>query len=127
MLERWMGFTLLRIVAKPFRVRKRPSWNVNNGALVCGEILMKSRSALTGQRRERFLMSLMVNPCRKGSVFEAFMYMSMVVLEMIVRSVRHSVVAGSYDLTCEEVYSETRKKPKKAVIIAAQIISLSSL
>ena len=42
------------------------------------------------------------------------------------RSLYCRVVEGSYFVLCEEVYSETRRKPKKAVVMAAQSISLSS-
>ena len=45
---------------------------------------------------------------------------------MRARSLRSRVVEGSYEVFLGEVYSDILRKPKKAVVIAAQIMILSS-
>ena len=41
-------------------------------------------------------------------------------------SAKSRVVEGSYEVFLWAVYSEIRRKPKKAVVMAAQIMTLSS-
>ena len=62
---------------------------------------------------------------RKGSVLEAFMLMLIKCSPWVTSSYRR-VYKGSYMVLWEEVYSDTLRKPKNAVVMAAQIIILSS-
>ena len=113
-LERFLvpgGLTLLSVAAKFVRVRNLPSWNLKSGPDWWGEIRMYSSKAWTGQSGESFLMMRIVVPTRKGSVFEAFILMSMVLRFLMRMSDLHRVVAGSYDLAREDVYSEILKNP----------------
>ena len=72
---------------------------------------MYSSNALTGQSGELFLMMRTVVPIRKGSVFDAFIFTSMVFRFLMRMSDLHRVAAGSYDLAREDVYSEILKNP----------------
>ena len=45
---------------------------------------------------------------------------------LYVMSSKHNVVSGSYFCVCDEQYSEERRKPKKAVVTAAQSMHLSA-
>ena len=67
-----------------------------------------------------------MDPIRKGSVLEALILKSITSGDMMRRSEWHNVTAGSKDLTWDDVYSETRRNPKKAVNMAARSINLSS-
>ena len=82
-------------------------------------------SAFTGQRIVLLASSLMVTPCRKGSVLEDLMCRRMESLRMRI-SLNKRVMVGSCVVLRSVVYSDTRRKPKKAVVIAAQSITLSS-
>ena len=77
-----------------------------------------------GQSRELLAARRMETPSRKGSVLEAFMCI-VAMSSAMERSSYSKVEVGSYFVLCEEVYSETLMKPKKAVVIAAQSINLS--
>ena len=66
----------------------------------------------------------MVVPWRNGSVFDALMCNEMN-CGVMVTSCRHKVVEGTYCLTCDAVYSETRRNPWNAVSMAAQSMALS--
>ena len=81
--------------------------------------------AVTGHKGELLAAILIVIPWRKGSVFEALMCIFANSWDSV-KSWTRRVVEGSYFVLWEEVYSETRRKPKKAVVRAAQILSLSS-
>lgn len=82
-------------------------------------------SAFTGQRIVLLASSLMVTPCRKGSVLEDLMCRRMESLRMRI-SLNKRVMVGSCVVLRSVVYSDTRRNPKKAVVIAAQSITLSS-
>ena len=84
-----------------------------------------SRRAFIGQRGELLAARPIVIPCRKGSVLEALM----LILAMLCsrdKSSYNKVDCGSYLVLCVDVYSDTLRKPKNAVVMAAQNISLSS-
>ena len=72
-----------------------------------------------------FAARRIVIPWRNGSVFEALISMWAMSSARFMLSKRR-VTEGSNFVLCVEVYSDTRRKPKKAVVIAAQIMSLSS-
>ena len=83
------------------------------------------RRAWTGHSGVLLAARRTVTPCRKGSVLEALMFMFAMSFSMLTSSNRRVVEGSNFDLWVE-VYSETQRKPKKAEIMAAQIISLSS-
>ena len=66
-----------------------------------------------------------VTPCRKGSVFEVFR-LRCAESFLIVTSLNNRLVVGSNWVFLEVVYSDMRRKPKNAVVIAAHSINLSS-
>jgi hypothetical protein len=68
----------------------------------------------------------MMVPTLKGSVFEALILTSMMFGDLMYVSERYRVTLGSWDLTWDDVYSDTLKNPKNAVSMAAQSITLSS-
>ena len=78
-----------------------------------------------GQINESFAASLMMMPCLKGSVLEALIRMWAKLPSRVMSDMR-SVVVWSYFVLCVEVYSDTLRNPKKAVVNAAQSITLSS-
>ena len=78
-----------------------------------------------GHRDDPLAANLTVTPCLKGSVLEDFSLMAAVVWATET-SPTHNVVEGSKDRTSFDVYSEIRRKPKNAVIMAAHIITLSA-
>ena len=72
-----------------------------------------------------FAARRIVIPWRNGSVLEAFISMWAMPSARFMLSKRR-VTEGSNFVLWVEVYSDTRRKPKKAVVMAAQIMSLSS-
>ena len=64
-----------------------------------------------GQRGDELLYRQMVVPCRKGSVFDAFICSEIERGVMMRTSLKHRVVVGSYLWMCVDVYSETRRNP----------------
>ena len=74
--------------------------------------------AVTGQRIVWFAASRMVVPIRNGSVLDALMTMLAMPFWRFMSSY-NNVDEGSYFVSWEEVYSETRRNPKKAVVMAA--------
>ena len=77
-----------------------------------------------GHRGELFAARRKVTPVRKGSVFDDFMRREAEV-GVRVRSEVNRVEEGSNLCLVGEVYSDTRRKPKKAVKRAAHSINLS--
>ena len=67
---------------------------------------------------------LTVTPSLKGSVLDAFIQIQAPSV-VKARSCLRSVIEGSKQVFRVEVYSEIRKNPKNAVVIAAQSIILS--
>ena len=78
-----------------------------------------------GHKIVSFAARQIVSPWRKGSVFEAFISM-WAMSSVSFRLSYRRVTEGSYFVLCVDVYSDTRRKPKKAVVMAAQSMSLSS-
>ena len=82
-------------------------------------------SAVIGQRIVLLAASRMVVPMRNGSVLDSLMTMFAMPFWRFMSSY-NNVDEGSYFVLWDEVYSETRRNPKKAVVMAAQSMSLSS-
>ena len=107
------------------RVRKEPLRNMKRGEEVGKErVQIYWERARMGHKREPLADMRRVTPTRKGSVFDDLMRRA-ALEEVRVRSECNKVVFGSYLDFVGDVYSETRRKPKKAVRRAAHIISLS--
>ena len=98
---------------------------MNRGPTLFGCDIMYDSRAWTGHRGELLRKRWMEVPCLNGSVLDAFMYIVMDVGRLNVISWKQSVVDGSNFRTCDAVYSETRRKPWKAVSIAAHSMALS--
>ena len=98
---------------------------MNSGPDCVGWYLRRLCSAAKGQIKDPFAASMMVTPCLKGSVFEALMRRC-AMCPRICTSENSNVVVGSNFVLCVEVYSETLRNPKNAVVSAAQSIILSS-
>ena len=77
-----------------------------------------------GHKRDPLADMRRVTPTRKGSVLDDLITREALV-ELRVRSECNKVAFGSYLDLVGDVYSDTRRKPKKAVRRAAHIISLS--
>ena len=114
-----------RVLLRSARLRYFLSWKVKRGPDLVGCRERCSLRALTGQRMVLFAASLIVTPCRKGSVLEVLMCRQ-AELFLICTSSYSRVKLGSKEVLRREVYSETRRKPKKAVVMAAQSMTLSS-
>ena len=108
-----------------FRVRNLLFLKVKSGPLFGGLTAKYLRRAVMGHNGESFAARWMVVPWRNGSVLDALMF-TLAMLFSIDRSVNRKVVRGSYLVRWVEVYSDTLRKPKKAVVMADQSISLSS-
>ena len=117
---------LTNVELTSLRDKNLPFWNVNNGPLLDGWERTRWRRAFTGQSEVRLGVRRMGTPSRKGSVLEAFMRMVAVPSDEKCRSEKSSVVVGSKVFFQVDVYSDTRRKPKKAVSRAAHNIILSS-
>ena len=111
-------FKSLLVKNLPFRYVKRGPWLV-------GCTARYSLKARIGHKGELLLARRMTVPSRNGSVLEALMLTLAMSLSMV-RSWCSRVDCGSYFVLCVDVYSDTRRNPKKAVVRAAQSISLSS-
>ena len=85
----------------------------------------KWEMAASGQRNVPFAASLTVKPCRKGSVLDALILIDTTSPEMAT-SEHSSVVSGSNLVLQDDVYSDTLRNPKKAVVKVAHSMSLSS-
>ena len=107
------------------RVRYLLLWNVKRGPVEVGCTEMYCRKARTGHNIVSFAARRIVIPWRNGSVLEAFISMWAMPSARFMLSKRR-VTEGSNFVLWVEVYSDTRRKPKKAVVMAAQIMSLSS-
>ena len=70
--------------------------------------------------------SRIMQPWRKGSVFEAFMLMRAIDV-MTVMSLYRSVVVGSNLCADGDRYSDERRKPKNAVVQAVHSICRSKV
>ena len=96
-------------------MRKLPSENTNNGT---GEELERVRKktlrALTGQNRLPVELMRIVQPSLKGSVLEALMNKNIEESAPNLMSVVDRVKPGSVVRVVGAVYSETRRRPKKA-------------
>ena len=106
------------------RVRKEPLRNWNKGPGAWLRDWEYAERAEIGHRGESFAAIRKVTPVRKGSVFDDFMWREAEV-GVRLRSEDKRVEEGSYLCLVDEVYSDTRRKPKKAVNRAAHSISLS--
>ena len=98
-------------------VKSGPSW--------VGCVRKYRCRAVTGQRSVSFDANLMVVPWRNGSVFDILIAMLAMSLPMLM-SVISKVEDGSYFVLCDDVYSDTLRNPKNAVVMAAHSMSLSS-
>ena len=108
-----------------FRVRNLLFLKAKRGPLFGGLTAKYLRRADMGHSDESFAARRMVVPWRNGSVLDALMF-TLAMLFSRDRSLYRKVVWGSYFVWWVEVYSDTLRKPKKAVVMAAQSISLSS-
>ena len=72
-----------------------------------------------------FDANLMVVPWRKGSVFDVLIATVAMFLVMFMSDIS-KVEDVSYFVLWDDVYSDTLRKPKKAVVMAAHNMSLSS-
>ena len=80
---------------------------------------------MTGHRIVSFDANLMVVPWRKGSVFDALIATVAMFLVMFMSDIS-KVEDVSYFVLWDDVYSDTLRNPKKAVVMAAHSMSLSS-
>ena len=78
-----------------------------------------------GHRGGSFLASVSVTPSLNGSVLDALMYIS-TTESVTITSLRQSVDHLSYLVLWDDVYSDTLRKPKKAVSSAAHSINFST-
>ena len=108
-----------------FLVRNLLLEKVKSGPVLLGCFCMYFLRALTGQSSVLFAARRKVIPCRKGSVLEPLMFMFTKSPSNDTSS-KSRVTEGSYLVLWEEVYSDTRINPKKAVRSAAHSMSLSS-
>ena len=83
------------------------------------------RREWTGHRIVLFAARRIVMPWRKGSVLEALITMVIMSFSRVTFS-RRRVERGSNFVLWVDVYSDTRRKPKYAIVMAAHSISLSS-
>ena len=81
--------------------------------------------AFTGQSMVLLASIRTVTPCLNGSVLDALIWSLRESLRIRI-SANNSVVVGSYCVFLWVVYSDILRKPKNAVVIAAQIMTLSS-
>ena len=108
-----------------FLVRNLWLENVNRGPVFVGCDWMYLLSAFTGHRTVLLAAKRMAIPCLNGSVLEPLILIVAKFGERVTSS-KSRVDEGSYLVLWEDVYSDTRRKPKKAVVRAAQSMSLSS-
>ena len=115
----------LRSLLMSRRVRKEPLRNWKRGPDVGLQDWRYLYRAEMGQSMVLLAAIRRVTPVRKGSVFDDFMWREAVVGDRV-RSVANRDEEGSYLCLVGEVYSDTRKNPKKAVRRAAHSINLST-
>ena len=108
-----------------FLVRNLWLENVNRGPVFVGCDRMYLLSAFTGHRTVLLAAKRMAIPCLNGSVLEPLILIVAKFGSRVISS-KSRVDEGSYLVLWEDVYSDTRRKPKKAVVRAAQSMSLSS-
>ena len=73
--------------------------------------LIKNSRALKGHKCELLRRILIFTPSLKGSVLEALMWRVIVFGDVSTTSWKQRVVSGLNDLTCVDVYSDTRRNP----------------
>ena len=100
------------------RVRNEPSWYWKNGPRCDGCARMKFCAAWTGQNGESILWSRIVTPLRNGSVFDACRRMNIIVVLGDATTCSNIKVVELWALIFGDVYSDERRRPKKAMVIA---------
>ena len=115
----------LRVSFMSLRVKYLPLWKAKSGPCPDGCRDRNVCKARMGHSIVLLAATRTQTPSRKGSVLDALMQiLAWSALMSMSRNKR--VVSGSNCVLWEEVYSETRKKPKKANRMAAHNIVLSS-
>ena len=99
--------------------------NVKRGPDPVGCNSLKLCSAATGQSQVLLVARRIRTPCRNGSVLEALI-IKCAVESSKSKSWKRRVQEGSNFVLCDAVYSDTRRKPKNAVVMAAHNMTLSS-
>ena len=106
-------------------MRYFPLEKVNNGPVLDVVVDRYFLRARKGQREEPFAAIQMTTPCRNGSVFDDLIRTDVVsFMKEISWCMR--VESGSNLVLCDEVYSDTLRKPKNPMSMAAHNMSLSS-
>ena len=95
MLVMWAGFILSKAAAMPDLVRKRPSFQTNNGPDLEMCWAINFFRAWTGQRAVLLACSDMDTPALNGSVFDALMWIVTWDGDRNCTSWKHNVVAWS--------------------------------
>ena len=99
---------------------------MNSGPVLVGWIDKKRLIALMGHKEVLFPASRINVPCRNGSVLDVLIMTVASLSSVVFTSLYRRVECGSYLFLYGDVYSDIRKKPKKAVRIAVHIMTLSS-
>ena len=115
----------VRTVFMSVLVRNFLFLNVKRGPDPVGCSSLKLCSAATGQSHVLLVARRIRTPCRNGSVLEALI-IKCAVESSKSKSWKRRVQEGSNFVLCDAVYSDTRRKPKNAVVMAAHNMTLSS-